>query len=146
MLISNESVSIPLMINTENLNPGQVYTTKVLVNDLINNLSEEIEISLVINDELNNSNITPYNYFLKTPYPNPFNPKATIEFSVSNLENVEIVIYDMQGKKIEVIANQVYSPGYYNLEWNAEKYSSGIYFVKIVSENFVDTQKLMLIK
>jgi hypothetical protein len=145
-LISNESVSIPLMINTENLNPGQVYTTKVLVNDLINNLSEEVEVSLEISDELDNSNINPYAYFLKTPYPNPFNPKTTIEFSISNLENVEIIIYDMQGKKIEVISNQVYSPGHYNLEWNAEKYSSGIYFVKMVSENFIDTQKLMLIK
>ena len=81
-LVSDESVSIPLIVNTNNLNPDQVYTTKVLVNDLINNLSEEVEISLEINDELDNDNLTPYDYFLNTPYPNPFNPKTTIEFSI----------------------------------------------------------------
>ena len=145
-LVSDESVSIPLIVNTNNLNPEQVYTTKVLVNDLINNLSEEVEITLEINDELDNDNLTPYDYFLNTPYPNPFNPKTTIEFSIRDLENVEITIYDIQGKKIEVITSEVYSPGHYSLEWNGEKYSSGVYFVKMVSENFIDTQKLMLMK
>ena len=145
-LVSDESVSIPLIVNTNNLNPDQVYTTKVLVNDLINNLSEEVEITLEINDELDNDNLTPYDYFLNTPYPNPFNPKTTIEFSIPDLENVEITIYDIQGKKIEVITSEVYSPGNYSLEWNGEKYSSGVYFVKMVSENFIDTQKLMLMK
>ena len=41
---------------------------------------------------------------------------------------------------------RLYSPGNYSIEWNGEKYSSGVYFVKMVSENFIDTQKLMLMK
>ena len=145
-LVSGESTSIPLLINTDNLNTDQIYTTKILIKDLINSLSQEVDISLQINDELDNNNITPFNYSLKTPYPNPFNPSTIIEFSIPSLENVKIIIYDIQGKEMEVISNQIFNPGNHILEWNADEYASGLYFVKMYSDNFVGTQKLMLIK
>ena len=47
---------------------------------------------------------------------------------------------------MEVISNQIFNPGNHILEWNADEYASGLYFVKMYSDNFVGTQKLMLIK
>jgi len=47
---------------------------------------------------------------------------------------------------ISTLANQYYVPGHHQIKWNGKDHSSGLYFVKMVSENFVDTQKLMLIK
>ena len=45
-----------------------------------------------------------------------------------------------------LLSNQIFNPGNHTLEWNADKYASGLYFVKMYSDDFVGTQKLMLIK
>ena len=99
-----------------------------------------------LNSLVSNSNMLPIDYSVSNAYPNPFNPSTSIDFSIPVDSNVLIKIYDMQGRQVALVANQEYSAGYHTATWNANEFSSGIYFVKLISENFTDTQKIMLIK
>ena len=92
------------------------------------------------------SSMVPEDFSISNAYPNPFNPSTSIDFSVPVDSNVLIKIYDMQGRQVALLANQEYTVGYHTVTWNANEFSSGIYFVKMISENFTDTQKIMLIK
>ena len=88
----------------------------------------------------------PTSYALLNAYPNPFNPTTTINFSVPVESDVAIDIYNIQGAKVSSLANHTYDTGYHSITWNASGYSSGVYFIKMTSGSFTNTQKLMLIK
>ena len=100
----------------------------------------------VSNLNLNNA-ITVNDFGLINIYPNPFNPITTITYNVTNLSNIKINIYNINGQLIEkILDNKLHKPGNYNINWNAENYTSGIYFIKLIDENLIDTRKIMLIK
>ncbi len=94
----------------------------------------------------------PIDYVLEQNYPNPFNPETEVKFSVPEWSSVNIVVYDVLGKKIADITEGKYSAGNYSLKWNADSFSSGIYFLTMTakSENsersFRSVKKLALIK
>ena len=97
-------------------------------------------------EQLSNSDIYITEYKLNKPYPNPFNPMTTIEYNVPNFSNVKVSIYNINGQLIEVLADRLYQSGTYNTIWNAQEYTSGVYFVKLIAGEFIATQKIMLIK
>ena len=92
----------------------------------------------------NISGITDFN--ISNIYPNPFNPITTITYQVPEYSNVSIKIYNLSGQIIQNIHNGFMSPGEYSVSWDAKNFSSGLYFVKMVSGSFVKTQKIMLVK
>ena len=59
---------------------------------------------------------------------------------------MNISIYNLNGQLIEELSHQVFEKGRYKSIWNSNNYSSGNYFIQLVSKDFVDTQKIMLIK
>jgi len=72
---------------------------------------------------------------------------TTISFEIPDEINfVELSIYDLNGKKVENLFKGDLNKGQYKYDWNAKNYSSGIYFVKIISNNKQLTQKITLIK
>jgi hypothetical protein len=83
-------------------------------------------------------------------YPNPFNPSTKIRFDISsevkNSDNVRLIVFDVLGKEIETLVNENLRPGSYEIVWDASNYTSGIYFYKIFSGSFSNTNKMMLIK
>ena len=79
-------------------------------------------------------------------YPNPFNPVTNIIYGLSEYTSVQIVIFDLSGKQMELLVNEFQEAGYHSVDWNADNHPSGVYFVKMVTGNYVNTQKLMLIK
>tara|TARA_B100002051_G_scaffold136952_1_gene130067 strand:- start:3925 stop:5997 length:2073 start_codon:yes stop_codon:yes gene_type:complete len=83
---------------------------------------------------------------LSDPYPNPFNPTTTIQYNIQNFSKININIYNVNGQLIEVLTNKMHQPGSYSINWNAQEYTSGVYFVKLVSKDFTATQKIILIK
>jgi hypothetical protein len=85
-------------------------------------------------------------YTLFQNYPNPFNPSTTIRYSVSKPGLVSIIVYDLLGKKVRTLVNKEQSAGNYAVQFNANELSSGIYFYRIETGNFVDTKKLLLLK
>jgi hypothetical protein len=79
-------------------------------------------------------------------YPNPFNSSTNINFQTSERSNVKLVIYDMSGREISVLLNDDLSPGSYKLTWQADKFASGIYFCKLITEHQVSAKKMCLTK
>ena len=79
-------------------------------------------------------------------YPNPFNPITMVSISIPAEMEVQVAIHDMLGREIVELANGVYSTGKYELQWDASNHASGIYFVKMIAGEHIDTQKLMLLK
>lgn len=83
-------------------------------------------------------------------YPNPFNPFTKIKFGIpalSGLSNdVKLVIYDALGKEIAVLVNEKLTPGNYETSWNAAAYPSGVYYYKLISGDFSEVRKMVLVK
>ncbi|MDD5363585.1 MAG: YCF48-related protein [Ignavibacteria bacterium] len=88
----------------------------------------------------------PDSYNLYQNYPNPFNPSTTIKFDVPKSSNVKMTVYDINGRVVENLFNGNIQPGKFEFKWNAAKYSSGFYFVKMESKDFSGIKKMMLIK
>ncbi len=91
-------------------------------------------------------NLLPEKFSLEQNYPNPFNPETTIKYSIAKATNVKIEIFNPLGQFVSELTNSIKTPGNYTAKFNAGDLSSGIYYYKIVTEYFVDTKKMMLIK
>lgn len=88
----------------------------------------------------------PKEYKLYQNFPNPFNPTTNINFDIIRNGNVRIIVYDLLGREVETLVNQDMSPGRYKLDFNAVNYASGMYIYKIVTHDFVDVKKMLIIK
>ena len=91
-------------------------------------------------------NNLPDKFNLSQNHPNPFNPATNIQFSIPKSSFVKLVVYDIQGRKVETLVNQQVNAGTYNADWNAARYSSGIYFYKLETDGYTETKKMMLVK
>jgi len=94
----------------------------------------------------NNEISLPPSFQLEQNHPNPFNPAITIEFSLPTSGQVILTVYDILGRELERILNQHMDAGTHNLQWDASNVPTGIYFVKMVSGDFSQTRKMVLLK
>jgi len=76
----------------------------------------------------------------------PFNPSTNVHFAIPKSAFVKITIFDILGREIETIVYEKLNAGIYNTDWNAVKYSSGVYFYKLISSDFTETKKMILLK
>ncbi len=81
-----------------------------------------------------------------TAWPNPFNPQTTIGYELSAPGQVTVDIFNIQGQLVERLVNEYTPAGNYQVVWNAEKYSSGVFFSRITLGNQTTVQKLFLVK
>ncbi len=88
----------------------------------------------------------PTDFSLEQNYPNPFNPSTTIRYSLPSSANVKLSVYDLLGREIATLLNEVQSAGWKEVPWNASGFSSGIYFYKLQAGSYVGVKKLMLLK
>lgn len=88
----------------------------------------------------------PNEFKLMQNYPNPFNPSTNLEFVVDKKAKVSLNIFDILGRKIAQLTNDIYSPGKYKIQWNAGKFASGVYFARLQSGEKIQTIRMMLIK
>ncbi len=91
-------------------------------------------------------NEKPENFSLSQNYPNPFNPSTTINFTIPVLGNVTIKVYDVLGKEVTTLVDEELNSGTYQKQWNASGLSSGIYFYQLRTNEFVKTNKMMVLK
>lgn len=93
----------------------------------------------------------PNNFVLEQNYPNPFNPSTIIKFTVKNKSNLELIIYDVLGKRIKYFILDNYNPGENEVVWdgtddNGNKVSSGVYFYNIISNYSSQTKRMLLMR
>ena len=88
----------------------------------------------------------PEEIFLAQNYPNPFNPVTTIPFGLNETSNVELVIYDILGRKIQTLVKSSMNPGRYNIRFDGAAFASGVYFYRLVTDSEVLVKRFTLIK
>lgn len=92
------------------------------------------------------SNEIPREYKLYQNYPNPFNPATKIQFALPKSSFAKLVVYDALGRELETLVSEQLNAGTYEADWSADKFSSGVYFYKLVAGEFTETKKMVLIK
>jgi hypothetical protein len=128
----------------ENTGTGFVTVTAADFNNPSDSVTVQVSASTVsvsVKDEF-----TPAGFYLNHSYPNPFNPSTTIEFGIDKRNFVSLKVYDILGNVVAELFNEEMERGNYKILFNASFLSSGIYFVKLSSGNFVLTRKILLEK
>lgn len=99
------------------------------------NLASDVEVGI------------PSKFNLSQNYPNPFNPVTKIDYTVPVDSKVSLIIYDVSGREVtRLINNDLKKADYYTVTFNGSGFSSGVYFYKLISDNFVQTKKLIMLK
>lgn len=102
--------------------------------------------SVLVTNLNNISSSIPDKYNIYQNYPNPFNPVTKIKFDLPKKSKTSLVVYDALGRTVETLVNTELREGSYEYTWSADKYNSGVYFIRIVSDKFVETRKMVLLK
>ena len=123
--------------NDENLTSGK-YNYRIKQIDF----DGSFEYSEVITADLS----TPSAFELGQNYPNPFNPSTRITYSIPKSSFVTLKVYDILGNEIATLVNQTQDAGNYNVSFNAENLSNGIYIYSLNADNFTDVKKMILMK
>jgi len=92
-----------------------------------------------------------YKTELFSNFPNPFNPETTIAFSLSNVGNVVINVYNVRGQRVRTLLNEQREPGHHSVVWNGtddngRAVSSGIYLYRIVAGEYTSMRRMLLLK
>jgi len=112
------------------------YRLKQIDLDGTFNFSGEIEV--ILN--------TPNIFSLEQNYPNPFNPTTSIQYAINSRQFVQLKVYDILGNEVATLVNEQKEPGYYEVEFNATQFSSGVYFYRLQAGDFVQTKKMILMR
>jgi predicted acyl esterase len=88
----------------------------------------------------------PYMFSLSQNYPNPFNPVTVINYSIAAEGNVMIKIYDITGREVKTLINEYQTPGLKSIMFDGSELPSGVYFYRLLANNFSETKKMILVK
>ena len=136
----NSNSTIPKSYNFIDNSVQDAFKYKYRLKQIDNNgnfiYSKEIEI--IFN--------TPQNWILNQNYPNPFNPTTNISYQIAEPSMIILKIYDILGNEVFTYSNEFKKAGSYSVIFNAENLSSGIYIYKLVTNKFVSTKKMILMK
>ena len=101
-------------------------------------------VSLTSVEDQNNS--IPSHYNLEQNYPNPFNPISKIKYDLPRNDFVTLKVYDAIGKELVTLVNSQQTAGHHEINFDGSNLSSGIYFYRIQTGNFMQTKKMILLK
>ncbi len=79
-------------------------------------------------------------------YPNPFNPTTKIKYQIPKEEKVTLKVYDILGREVSTLVNEIKSAGIHEINFNASRLASGVYFYRITAGNYSDIKKIVLLK
>jgi len=158
-----DSVATTPEFITDPLGPGDTLITSLHVTALQNDGTANVQIQIgtfrnpsirttidfvatTVPVSVEDENGTLNSYYLNQNYPNPFNPSTKINFGLKKAGNVEIAIYNILGNKIATLLNGFKPAGNHFVIFDANRFSSGVYFYRIVTSEFIQTRKMILEK
>lgn len=109
---------------------------------IVTNLGAKVDLVFEEDKSVNE----PVLFSLKQNYPNPFNPSTMIEYTIPNSQQVVLKVYDILGREVQTLVNEIQNPGSYNVMFNASSLSSGIYFYRLTAGNYTEVKKMTLVK
>ncbi len=92
------------------------------------------------------SSVVPVNFSLNQNYPNPFNNSTNIEFGIIERDFYSFEIFDVLGRKVDRVFNEIKNPGFYRINFNGMNLNSGVYFYRLFNTKVNLTKKFILIK
>jgi hypothetical protein len=101
----------------------------------------------------NKNNTKSFTYELNQNFPNPFNPTTKIKYSIPNVistegRNLKVVlkVYDILGNEVATLVNEEKQAAYYEIEFNGANLPAGVYTYRLITENYIETRKMILLK
>jgi hypothetical protein len=139
----NSNVLTLYSFKDKNLEPGNYYYRLMQVDYNGNHEYYYLSNEVIIN--------APIKFELMQNYPNPFNPVTKICFALKDIEknkkqNVKLKIFDIQGKEVKTLVDDQLSPGNYEVTFEGNNFSTGVYFYRLIIEGFTETRRMLLIK
>ena len=107
---------------------------------------ETVAINSGISLSIDGRSFAPSALHLDQNYPNPFNSTTVIGFDLPKSDDVSLIIYDLLGEEIAVLVNKEQKPGNYSVQFDASEISSGIYYYKLLTNNYSQTKKMIVLK
>ncbi|MFQ5499640.1 MAG: T9SS type A sorting domain-containing protein [Candidatus Zixiibacteriota bacterium] len=146
--ISSADSSGWLMITTDSLFASNT-TVAIMVEDhntlkAYDTIVVATQLSTAVYDRI--SDLLPSEFELSQNYPNPFNPSTAIEFALPERADVALTVYNILGQEVERLVDDRLAAGYYRVDWDADRYASGLYFYRLISESVTNQKKMMLVK
>lgn len=127
---------------------GQTYRWHVWIKDEFTEVSSQDTFQLVYRSS--STDVKPdgtvQEFRLLQNYPNPFNPATRITFTIHRMGSVRLSVYDVLGREVATLVNEVKSPGTYDVQWDASGQPSGIYFYKMEAGNLSAVRKMAFIR
>lgn len=144
----NATVTVSLVFDASNLTEGKYNTTISLSDPHHGELSIPVELTVSTTTDIKEDQSVPMEFRLMQNYPNPFNPSTIISFSIPEAQHVSLIVYDLLGKEVAALVNEIKQPGSYNSQFAIlnSQLSSGIYFYTLKTDRFTQTKKMLLTK
>ncbi len=90
--------------------------------------------------------VVPSYFYLAQNYPNPFNPTTSISYQLPVSSYTLLKVYDLLGREVATLVDEIQSPGSYTVNWEASSLASGVYFYKLIANKFSITKRMMILK
>ena len=87
----------------------------------------------------------PNDYVLLQNHPNPFNPSTNISFTLPQSMYITLEVFNVAGQRVAMVAEGSFSSGEHTVTWNADSYSFGVYFYRLIRPDLGQTKKLLLL-
>jgi hypothetical protein len=101
---------------------------------------------LAIDEEYGVKRPLPEGFALHQNYPNPFNPVSTIRYELPQASEVSLIVYDILGREVARLADGYMEPGFHEVQWDGRDYASGIYIARLVTPEYSQSIKMVLLK
>ena len=108
--------------------------------------TKTVDISVLLTDVEKTPNLLPGKYELSQNYPNPFNSTTIIKYSISKSSFISLKVYDVLGEEVITLFSGMQQAGDHIIKFNGDKYSSGVYLLKLQADGFTAVKKMVLLK
>jgi len=130
---------------------GETYYYRVTAFDDAGNESGASDIVSETKVGIDNEDQLPKEFSLSQNYPNPFNPTTTLKYGLPQDANVRLVIYNLGGRKVKTLLQKHQTAGWHQVQWDGtnefgQSVSTGVYFYRLETEEFVDVKKMVFMK
>jgi hypothetical protein len=87
-----------------------------------------------------------FTFALHQNYPNPFNPTTNIQFTIVNRQLASVKVYDVLGREVATLVNEVKEPGTYTVQFSGSGLASGVYFYRLTAGQYIECRKMVVMK